>query len=191
VTRPVSSSPAGSSDGNHASPALAGGAGGATPPTPPPAPAGSEPGTGAPASLGSHATRLPGPLGGEELTDLGRHGGVPSGSPTHGWAAGGLLSPFLHPGTGPAGAAAIISLAAAADAGTISGGGSSNAPPPPLPASGAGSGSSGGFGVAFSTLFALLVSLAAFSAQQFSRRLILALPPWRPAAFIAVIERPG
>jgi hypothetical protein len=45
--------------------------------------------------------------------------------------------------------------------------------------------------VAFSTLFALLVSLAAFSAQPFSRRLILALPPWRPAAFIAVIERPG
>jgi hypothetical protein len=54
-----------------------------------------------------------------------------------------------------------------------------------------GSGSSGGSGVAFSTLFALLVSLAAFSAQQFSRRLTLVLPVWRPTAFIAVIERPG
>mgnify|MGYP003290699971 CR=1 FL=1 len=36
-----------------------------------------------------------------------------------------------------------------------------------------------------------LFSLAAFSAQRFSRRLDLALAPWRPAAFIAVIERPG
>jgi hypothetical protein len=71
----------------------------------------------------------------------------------------------------------------------VSGGALPNAPPP-LPSSG-GSGASGGSGVAFSTLFALLVSLAAFSAQPFSRRLTLALPPWRPAAFIAVIERPG
>jgi hypothetical protein len=71
------------------------------------------------------------------------------------------------------------------------GGGASPDAPLQLPAPAGGSGSSGGSGAGSSTLFALLVSLAAFSAQPFSRRLILALPPWRPAAFIAVIERPG
>jgi hypothetical protein len=95
----------------------------------------------------------------------------------------------LHAPAGLGGAAPIAEFAAA-DAGALSGGGSPNAPPS-LPAPAGGSGSSGGSGVAFSTLFALLVSLAAFSAQPFSRRLKLALAPWRPAAFIAVIERPG
>jgi hypothetical protein len=94
---------------------------------------------------------------------------------------------------GLAGAGAATTLAAGADssAGSSSGGASPNAPPTPLPAPSGSSGFSGGFGVAFSTLFALLVSLAAFSEQRFSRRLTLALAPWRPAAFIAVIERPG
>jgi hypothetical protein len=142
-----------------------------------------------PPPLGSEVTRIPGRPGVEQLEALG-HGGLGPRSAANGWAAGGLLSSFLNPAAGLGGVAPIAELTAA-DAGSLSGGASPNAPPPPLPAPSGGSGFSGGFGVAFSTLFALLVSLAAFSAQRFSRRLTLALAPWRPAAFIAVIERPG
>jgi hypothetical protein len=143
-----------------------------------------------PAPLGSQATRIPGPLGAEELRALGRPSSPGAGWPATSSPAAGLFSSLLHPAAGLAGATPIPELASA-DPDISSGGGSPNAPPPPTPAPAGGSGSSGGFGVGFSTLFALLVSLAAFSAQQFSRRLILVLPPWRPAAFVAVIERPG
>jgi hypothetical protein len=63
--------------------------------------------------------------------------------------------------------------------------------PPQLPAPSGGFGSIGSSGFGSSSLFAILVALAAFGAQRFSRQLKLALAPWRPAAFIAVIERPG
>jgi hypothetical protein len=62
---------------------------------------------------------------------------------------------------------------------------------PSLPSSSAGAGAAGGSGTASTGLFALLVALAAFAAHLLSRRLRLALTPWRPAAFVAVIERPG
>jgi hypothetical protein len=66
-----------------------------------------------------------------------------------------------------------------------------NAPTAPLPAPPGGATASGGSGTAFSTFLALLVALAAFSAQQLLRRLNLPSAPWRPAMFVAVIERPG
>ena len=66
-----------------------------------------------------------------------------------------------------------------------------DAPPPPLPAPPGGATATGGSGAAFSTFLALLVALAAFSAQQLLRRLNLPSAPWRPAMFVAVIERPG
>ena len=66
-----------------------------------------------------------------------------------------------------------------------------NAPTAPLPAPPGGATTSGGSGAAFSTFLALLVALAAFSAQQLLRRLNLPSAPWRPAMFVAVIERPG
>ena len=66
-----------------------------------------------------------------------------------------------------------------------------NGPTAPLPAPPAGATASGGSGTAFSTFLALLVALAAFSAQQLLRRLNLPSAPWRPAMFVAVIERPG
>ena len=66
-----------------------------------------------------------------------------------------------------------------------------NSPPAPIPAPPGGATATGGSGIAFSTLFALLVALAAFSAQQLLRRLHLPSAPWRPASFVAVIERPG
>jgi hypothetical protein len=62
---------------------------------------------------------------------------------------------------------------------------------PSLPPPSSCSGTSGGSGAGFRTLFADLVTLAAFAAQPFSRRLQRASAPWRPAAFVAVIERPG
>ncbi len=63
--------------------------------------------------------------------------------------------------------------------------------PSPLPASsGSSAGSGSGSGVAFSTLFALLLSLAAFGLRH-STRLRLASFAWRQQAFVAVIERPG
>ncbi|HEX2414915.1 MAG TPA: hypothetical protein VHJ37_06850, partial [Thermoleophilaceae bacterium] len=85
---------------------------------------------------------------------------------------------------------------AAASVEHASGGGSSapgsgapQSPQSPAPSSGAGA--AGGSGFAFGTFFALLASLAALAALRYGRRLSLASAPWRPAAFIAVIERPG
>jgi hypothetical protein len=141
-----------------------------------------------PPPLGSEVTRIPDQPAVERLESLA-HGGSAL-RPRAGEAAARLISSLLH-SLGLGGVAATATLAAASDAGSLPGSASPNAPPAPLPVPTGSSGSSGGFGVAFSTLFALLVSLAAFSAQQFSRRLTLALAPWRPAAFIAVIERPG
>jgi hypothetical protein len=175
--RPVSST-------GSSAPVVPGGAGAA-----PTAPGATQPGTIMPPPLGSEVTRLPGRLGVERLENLG-HGGLAPGPAAGGWASGGPLSSFLNSLAGLGGVTPVSGFSAA-ETGSVSGSGSSNAPPPPLPAPSGGSGSSSGSGVAFSTLFALLVSLAAFSAQRFSRRLTLALAPWRPAAFIAVIERPG
>jgi hypothetical protein len=190
-SQPAPSSPAGSSDRDHGSALVPGGGGGATPPAPPAAPAGGEQGTGLTPPLGSQVTRIPGQLGVERLESLA-NGGLGHGSGANGGPAGGLFSSLMHRLAGLDGFASIPAFAAAADGADSSPGGASpNAPPSPLPGPSGGSGFSGGSGVAFSTLFGLLVSLAAFSAQRFSRRLTLALPPWRPAAFIAVIERPG
>jgi hypothetical protein len=61
----------------------------------------------------------------------------------------------------------------------------------PLPGSSGASASAGaGGGVAAATLFALLVSLAAFGLRH-STRLRLPSMAWRQQAFLAVIERPG
>ncbi len=61
----------------------------------------------------------------------------------------------------------------------------------PLPApSGASAGAGAGSGVAAATLFALLLSLAAFGLRH-STRLRLPSMAWRQQAFLAVIERPG
>jgi hypothetical protein len=61
----------------------------------------------------------------------------------------------------------------------------------PLPApSGASAAAGAGSGVAAATLFALLVSLAAFGLRH-STRLRLPSTGWRQQAFLAVIERPG
>jgi hypothetical protein len=68
------------------------------------------------------------------------------------------------------------------------GDGPSETPSPPSPSTC--SGTSGGSGSTFRALFADLVTLAAFAAQPFSRRFQRA-SAWRPAAFVAVIERPG
>jgi hypothetical protein len=62
---------------------------------------------------------------------------------------------------------------------------------PGLSSTSAGAGAGGGTGVGSSALFALLVGLAAFAAHLLSQRMRLTLAPWRPAAFVAVIERPG
>jgi hypothetical protein len=88
-----------------------------------------------------------------------------------------------------AAASQMVALAGP-DAGSSRGAVSPKAPPQ-LPAPSGGSGSIGSSGFSSSTLLAILVALVAFSAQRFSRQLKLALAPWRPAAFIAVIERPG
>jgi hypothetical protein len=72
---------------------------------------------------------------------------------------------------------------------SASGGGSSEVPSLPSPSTCGGTG--GGSGAASRTLFADLVTLAAFAAQPFSRRLRHASAPWPPAAFVALIERPG
>ncbi len=63
-------------------------------------------------------------------------------------------------------------------------------PQAPEPASTGGSAASAGSGVAFSLLFALLFSIAAFALQHYSR---LRLPPARSRffRFVAVVERPG
>jgi hypothetical protein len=61
----------------------------------------------------------------------------------------------------------------------------------PLPGpSGASASAGAGSGVAAATLFALLVSLAAFGLRH-STRLRLPSIAWRQQAFLAVIERPG
>jgi hypothetical protein len=62
-------------------------------------------------------------------------------------------------------------------------------PPQPAAPGGAAAGS-GGSGVGSSTLFALLLSLAAVALRH-STRLQLAPARWRPQAFVAVLERPG
>jgi hypothetical protein len=69
-------------------------------------------------------------------------------------------------------------------------GGGSGLPIPPAPAGG-GASASGGSGGASNTLVGLLAALVSFCAQRFSRRLQLPSAPWRPARFVAVIERPG
>jgi hypothetical protein len=61
---------------------------------------------------------------------------------------------------------------------------------PPLPAPSGTSAGSGAAGVAFSTLFALLLSFAAFGLRHFTRVRLVPLA-WRQQAFVAVIERPG
>jgi hypothetical protein len=61
---------------------------------------------------------------------------------------------------------------------------------PQAPAPSGSAAGSGAAGVASSTLFALLVSLAAFALRHFTR-LQLAQARWRPQAFVAVLERPG
>jgi hypothetical protein len=68
-------------------------------------------------------------------------------------------------------------------------GGLPGMPELPAPLGGASS-AGGGSGFGFSIFLALLVCLAAFAVQFYSR---LQLPPacWRPTAFVAVIERPG
>jgi hypothetical protein len=192
-SQPAPSSPAGSSDRDNGSALVPGGGGGATPPAPPAAPAGGEQGTGLTPPLGSQVTRIPGQLRVERLEALS-NGGLGRGLGANGGPAGGLFSSIMNRLAGLDGFASIPTFAAAAaadGADSSPGGASPNAPPSPLPGPSGGSAFSGGSGVAFSTLFGLLVSLAAFGAQRFSRRLTLALPPWRPAAFIAVIERPG
>jgi hypothetical protein len=69
--------------------------------------------------------------------------------------------------------------------------GSGPSPAQPVPApSGASAAAGAGGGVAAATLFALLVSLAAFGLRH-STRLRLASIAWRQQAFVAVIERPG
>jgi hypothetical protein len=62
--------------------------------------------------------------------------------------------------------------------------------PSPLPAPSGATAGSGAAGIATATLFALLLSLAAFGLRHFSR-LRLVPVAWRPQAFVAVIERPG
>jgi hypothetical protein len=152
-------------------------------------------GAGVPPALGSEVIRIPSRPGVERL-EPHAHGGARSLSAAlGGFPRGPPFSVFGAPSTlfgaalGLAAASQMVALAGP-DAGSSRGGVSPNAPPQ-LPAPSGGSGSSGGPGLGSSTLFALLVSLAAFSAQRFSRRLDLALAPWRPTAFIAVIERPG
>jgi hypothetical protein len=77
------------------------------------------------------------------------------------------------------------------DGGSVSALGSGSPEAPNVPSSSAGAGAGGGSGMASTSLFALLVALTAFAAHLLSRRMKFALPPWRPAAFVAVIERPG
>jgi hypothetical protein len=98
-------------------------------------------------------------------------------------------APLFGPASGPAGPSPEGAFVGAG--GAASPIGASPDTPPQLPAPSGGSGSIGSSGFGSSTLFAILVALAAFSAQRFSRQLRLALAPWRPSAFIAVIERPG
>jgi hypothetical protein len=96
----------------------------------------------------------------------------------------------LSPGFGP------TLLAAPGHAGLDAGfgpdtaaGGSSG--PLPLPGTSGSSAAAGGFGgAAGGTLFALLLSLAAFGLRH-STRLRLSSFAFRPQAFVAVIERPG
>ena len=78
-------------------------------------------------------------------------------------------------------------VTASSEAGPAGGG----SPAPQLPASSGSSASAGGLGgAAGGTLFALLVSLAAFGLRH-TTRLRLSAFAWRPQAFVAVIERPG
>jgi hypothetical protein len=86
-------------------------------------------------------------------------------------------------------AAAIYNLTLKSVPDSASGSGDSEAPSLPSPSTCGGTG--GGSGAAFRTFFADLVTLAAFAAQPFNRRVHHASAPWRPAAFVAVIERPG
>jgi hypothetical protein len=71
---------------------------------------------------------------------------------------------------------------------SVSGNGPSETPSSPAPFTC--NGTSGGSGAGF-RVFADLVTLADLAAQPFSRRLQRASAPWRPSAFVAVIERPG
>jgi hypothetical protein len=97
-----------------------------------------------------------------------------------------LFPAVYGPSVFPATAAGLSSPQAAAIDGSGGAGGGSGAPTPS-----SGTAGSGGSGVAFSTLFGLLVALASFAVQPLGRRLRLASAPWRPRAFAAVIERPG
>jgi hypothetical protein len=78
---------------------------------------------------------------------------------------------------------------AAIDAPGLQGRASAAAPSAPAPVQSSGSAGPAGSGVAFS-LFALLVSLAAFALGKYTL-LTLSRARWRPLAFVAVIERPG
>ena len=62
---------------------------------------------------------------------------------------------------------------------------------PQAPAPSAGGAGAAGSGIAFSTLFGLLLASLAALALQRSTRLRLVPPQLRPLAFVAVIERPG
>jgi hypothetical protein len=127
---------------------------------------------------------------------------VPASSPAR-QRAGGPASRSSHVAHGTTAASALPCNAAAAIYNlallsssliksvpdSASGGGASEAPSLPSPSTCGGTG--GGSGAAFRTLFADFVTLAALAAQPFNRRVQHASAPWRPAAFVAVIERPG
>lgn len=137
----------------------------------------------------SPAGEPPLPLGSSGPRPLAHPRGSDGTGLTRRWHPFGWATPaYGLTGTAVFASALLGASPAASEPAAAVGGDAPSSPQAPAP-SGAAAGS-GAAGVASSTLFALLVSLAAFALRHFTR-LQLAPARWRPQAFVAVLERPG